>query len=147
MQLTSYTDYALRVLIYLATHKGEPVTIRHIADIYGVSKNHLVKIVHQLSQLGYVETKRGRSGGLVLAQPPEKIGLGNVVRHTEDNFKIVECFDSGKGKCLIAPACGLRHVLVDAHKAFMNELDQHTLACITQNQKELSKLFSCDYKK
>lgn len=141
MQLTQYTDYALRTLIYLAVSDAN-VTITEIAERYHISRNHLVKVVHNLGKLGYITTTRGRQGGLKLAFPPEKINIGEVVRRTEPNFHLVECFDAQRNTCVITPACRLMVTLDDAFRAFLAVLDQYTLADITENQRQLRKLLA-----
>lgn len=128
MQLTRYTDYSLRVLIYLAVDPDRRATIDEIATSYGISKAHVMKVVHELGLRGWVETVRGRGGGLQLAQPPERIGIGDVVRSTEGNLALVECFDSATNACPIESACGLRAVLAEALGAFLSVLDGYTLA-------------------
>jgi Rrf2 family nitric oxide-sensitive transcriptional repressor len=125
--LTRYTDYSLRVLIYLALEPERLATIEEIAGSYGISKAHLMKVAHQLGLRGYVETVRGRGGGLRLARRPEDIGVGEVVRATEENLALVECFEPKSG-CAIEPACGLRAALQDALRAFLAALDRYTLA-------------------
>ena len=128
MQLTRYTDYALRVLIYLAHKKEKLTTIREISDAYRISENHVMKIVHDLAKLRYIDTLRGKGGGLKLARAPERINLGDVVRDTEDTLHAVECLaDDYAGSCGLAPGCGLKSVLRDAQRAFMAELDRYTL--------------------
>jgi len=141
MQLTQYTDYALRTLIFLAV-TDENVTITEISDSFGISRNHLVKVVHNLGKLGYITTTRGRQGGLRLAFSPEKINIGEVVRRTEPNFHLVECFDAQRNRCVITPACRLMITLDDAFRAFLAVLDQYTLADITENQHQLRKLLA-----
>ena len=138
MQLTQYSDYALRTLIYLAI-ATENATITEIAEQYNISRNHLVKVVHNLGKLGYVTTLRGRHGGLHLALPPEEINIGDVVRRTEPNFTIVECFDRESNRCIISPTCRLKGVLNEAFHAFTDVLDQYTLADMTANRDELRK--------
>jgi Rrf2 family nitric oxide-sensitive transcriptional repressor len=140
MQLTTYTDYALRVLMYLAIHDDRLVTIAEMASAYGISKNHLMKIVYQLGQTGFIETVRGRSGGLRLRQAPEHITLGHVVRQMEPHLYIVECFDPTTNRCPITPACGLSRVLGEARDAFLAVLDRATLADLIQNQHALARL-------
>jgi Rrf2 family nitric oxide-sensitive transcriptional repressor len=142
MQLTAYTDYALRVLMYLAVHEERLVTISEMATAYDISKNHLMKIVHQLGQEGFIETIRGRSGGLRLAHPPAQLGLGHIVRRMEPHFNLVECFDPMTNHCPITPACGLAHVLVEARDAFLAVLDRHTLADLIPDQRALAYLFA-----
>jgi len=140
MQLTQYSDYALRALIYLAVCEGS-VTISEISEQYGISRNHLVKVVHNLGKLGYITTARGRHGGLRLALPPEQINIGDVVRKTEPNFTLVECFDGKNNKCVITPACKLKGVLGEAFRAFTAVLDQYTLADMTANREALRACF------
>ena len=138
MQLTLYTDYALRTLMYLAVC-DDTATITEIADHYHISRNHLVKVVDNLGRLGYITTTRGRQGGLRLAHPPASINLGEVVRRTEPNFHLVECFDPENNQCVITPACHLMGILGKAFKAFLDHLDQHTLEDVTANKKQLRK--------
>lgn len=127
MQLTRYSDYSFRVLIYLALDPGRLATIDEIASHYGISKAHLTKVVHELGLRGYVETVRGRGGGLRLARPAEAIGVGELVRDSEASLALVECFEP-RGACVIEPACGLRPVLQEALAAFLAVLDRYTLA-------------------
>ncbi|MEW6312649.1 MAG: Rrf2 family transcriptional regulator [Pseudomonadota bacterium] len=127
MQLTRFTDYALRVLIYLAAHPDRMATISEIAASYGISENHLMKIVHHLSTRGYIETVRGKGGGMRLARRPELINIGEVVRDTEDNLDIVECFNQEKRDCPLLPACVLKSILSEARKNFMATLDRYNL--------------------
>jgi Rrf2 family nitric oxide-sensitive transcriptional repressor len=128
MRLTQYTDYALRTLILLGL-KGETLaTIAEIAERYGISENHLMKLVHALGRMGYVETMRGRNGGLRLARSPAEIRLGEVVRRTESDFALVECFDAGRNGCPITGSCVLESVLAEALQSFMRVLDAYTLA-------------------
>jgi Rrf2 family transcriptional regulator, nitric oxide-sensitive transcriptional repressor len=140
MKLTMYTDYALRVLIYLAVHEDRLVTIAEMASTYDISKNHLMKIVHQLGQHGFIETARGRSGGLRLGQAPTQLVLGEVVRRMEPHFNLVECFDPITNRCPILPACGLSHALVEARDAFLAVLDRYTLADLIPDQHALVQL-------
>ena len=141
MQLTRYSDYSLRVLIYLALDPERLVTIEEIAQSYGISKAHLMKVVHQLGLNGYVETVRGRGGGLRLARRPEEITVGEVIRSTEENMALVECFDPESSQCAIEPACGLRSVLHEALAAFLAVLDRHTLGdLVARRRKPLARL-------
>lgn len=128
MQLTLYTDYSLRVLVYLSANQDKTVTITEISDYYRISRNHLVKVVHNLSTLGYIQSFRGKGGGLKLAHPPEKISVGEVVRKVEPNFNIVECFSQGSHPpCTIVSVCSLKNVLYQASQRFLEELDAYTL--------------------
>jgi Rrf2 family transcriptional regulator, nitric oxide-sensitive transcriptional repressor len=141
MQLTQYSDYAFRTLIYLAI-SGENATITEIAEHYQISRNHLVKVVHNLGKLGYIITTRGRQGGLRLAMPPEQINIGEVVRKTESNFNLVECFDRENNQCIITPACKLMGILGEAFHAFTDVLDQYTLADMASNRDDLRDCLS-----
>lgn len=128
MHLTQHTDFALRTLIYLALRDPERATVPEIAAAYGISRAHLMKVAHGLGRAGWIETVRGRGGGLKLAHPPAEIVIGRVVRDTEEGFDIVECFAPGPQSCRIVPACGLKGVLAEARDAFLAVLDRHTLA-------------------
>ena len=138
MQLTQYSDYALRTLIYLAVTE-ENATITEIAERYSISRNHLVKVVHNLGKLGYITTIRGRQGGLRLAMKAESINIGEVVRQTEPNFNIVECFDCNTNRCVIAPTCRLKGIVGKAFGAFIDVLDSYTLADVTDNVEDLRR--------
>jgi Rrf2 family nitric oxide-sensitive transcriptional repressor len=127
MRLTNFSDYALRLLMYAAARKDELVTIEETSDLYGLSRAHLMKVANQLTRAGFLKATRGRNGGLSLARRPDRIRLGDVVRATEPDFALVECFESGN-QCLITPRCRLRGVLQEAMGAFMRTLDSHTLA-------------------
>ena len=128
MQLTMHTDYALRVLIYLSEKGGRQATISEIADFYQISRNHLVKVVHHLSNEGFINTSRGKHGGMVLSRAPELISIGEVVQRMEPNFNVVECFDSGNPACAVASVCNLKGLLYKATKEFLAILDNYTLA-------------------
>ncbi|NOT83697.1 MAG: Rrf2 family transcriptional regulator [Methylococcaceae bacterium] len=128
MQLTSYTDYALRVLMYLAMSPNGQATISEIAGFFNISRNHLVKIVHQLGSKGFVNTTRGKGGGLALQRPPAMISVGAVVRAMENHFNWVECFDPTQQHCRFLPNCALKHVLERAGNAYLQVLDEATLA-------------------
>jgi Rrf2 family transcriptional regulator, nitric oxide-sensitive transcriptional repressor len=127
MKLTSYTDYALRTLMYLAMNRDRLVTIQDIADAHKIAKNHLTKVVHQLGMLGLVDTVRGRNGGLRLGREPSAINVGEVVRSTENDFFIAECFDPDKPGCIYSASCALKGVLGRANAAFLEVLDGVTL--------------------
>lgn len=140
MKLTDYTDYTLRVLIYLGLHQDDLVTIQQVADGYRISKNHLMKIVNQLSQSGVVAATRGRNGGVRLALPPERINIGAIVRATEADFRIVECFDQVNNQCVLSPACRLRAAMHEALEAFFRVLDGLTLADVIANAGQIRAL-------
>ena len=143
MQLTRYSDYSLRVLIYLTLEPDRLATIEDIARSYDISKAHLMKVVHQLGLNGYLETVRGRGGGLRLARPPEEIAIGDVVRSTEEKMNIVECFDPASSQCAIEPVCGLRPVLHEALAAFLAVLDRYTLAdLVARRRSPLARLLA-----
>lgn len=128
MHLTSFSDYTLRVLLYLAVHRDRPVSVREVSQAYGVSSHHLVKVVQRLVEHELVETTRGRMGGLRLTASPADINVGAVVRLTEPHMDLVECFDRRSNTCPIDRACGLKRVLEDARRAFLDTLNAHTLA-------------------
>lgn len=140
MRLTTFSDYSLRVLMYLAVHRERLATIGEIARAYGVSENHLVKVVHHLAQHGYVETVRGKGGGMRLARRPEQITVGEVVRGTEESLALVECFDGVTSVCRIAPACRLKGVLARAVDAFFATLDGCTLADLVVSRPRLARI-------
>jgi Rrf2 family transcriptional regulator, nitric oxide-sensitive transcriptional repressor len=127
MRLTTFTDYSLRVLLYVATAPAGRANIAEIARKYGVSEHHIVKVVHLLGKEGLLLNTRGRGGGLRLARLPVEINVGSVVRITEEPSELVECF-SPKGRCVIAPSCRLAGLFQEAHEAFYEVLDSFTLA-------------------
>lgn len=128
MRLTSYTDYTLRTLMYLGVNRDRLVTIQDIADLHSISKNHLMKVVYQLGLSGIVETVRGRNGGLRLKREPEEINIGALVRETETDFFMAECFDRDNNQCALTSACKLKRVLTQATSAYLAVLDNVTLA-------------------
>lgn len=128
MQLTLHTDYSLRVLIYLADKGDTLATISEVASFYEISRNHLVKVVHHLAGAEFIQTTRGKNGGMRLARPPEEISVGEVVRKMEPNFDIVECFNAENRACTVAPLCALKGVLQQAGNEFLSLLDRYTLA-------------------
>jgi len=143
MRMTTYTDYSLRTLMYLAVKPEGLATIADISSAYGISRNHLMKVVHQLGQAGIVETVRGRQGGLRLAAPPEKINLGDVVRQMEPDLEIAPCF-AAKGACAIQPCCLLQRALQQALKAFLAVLDEYTLADLIGPRARLTSLLGIE---
>lgn len=133
MRLTSYTDYALRTLIYLAEHRDALVTIEELAQFQHIPKNHLTKVVHHLGQLELVATIRGRKGGIKLGKEPEDIVIGQVVRQTETDFHIVDCFNQNTEiPCVYSNGCRLKGVLTQATSAFLKVLDDMTLQQVIQ---------------
>ena len=140
MRLTTYTDYALRVLIYLAANPGIRPTIADIASAYGVSKNHLMKVVVDLGRTGDIETVRGKNGGLRLARRAETIIVGDVVRRTEPDFALAPCFDPVRAACAIRPACRLRGALYEAQQAFLEVLDGYTLADLAAEPEQIAAM-------
>ncbi|MDQ3010507.1 MAG: Rrf2 family transcriptional regulator [Acidobacteriota bacterium] len=142
MRLTLYTDYSLRVLMYLAADPDQTSTIQEIADSFRISKNHLMKVAYQLGQAGYVGTVRGRNGGLRLARPAAEVRLGDLVRECEGDFTLVECFDAEHNQCVLTPVCKLKHVLREALDAYFQSLNQYTLADLVQQKKALVKILS-----
>ena len=143
MQLTRFTDYTLRVLISVAVDVRGAVTIGEISAQYGISRNHLMKVVQHLGHLGYLETVRGKGGGLRLAVPASEIRLGDVVRDVEGGFDIVPCFDKTRpDMCVIAPACVLKGVLRGALSAFLDVLDGYTLEDLIGPKRSLRKLLA-----
>jgi Rrf2 family nitric oxide-sensitive transcriptional repressor len=140
MKLTTFTDYSLRVLIYLAAQPAQRATIAQIASAFEVSENHLVKVVHFLGKQGWLANVRGKGGGLELAMPPELIGVGRVVRATEGAAVVAECFSETDNHCVIARGCKLRGVLGEAVGAFLTVLDRYTLADLVTNRRELAQV-------
>jgi Rrf2 family nitric oxide-sensitive transcriptional repressor len=133
MRLTLHTDYALRLLMYLAIEPDRLQTIEAVAARYKISRNHLMKVAQTLVQAGVVDSIRGRGGGLRLARPADAINIGAVVRATEDGFALVECFDPEGNDCVIAPSCSLRGPLEQALAAFLAVLDRYTLADLVKS--------------
>jgi Rrf2 family transcriptional regulator, nitric oxide-sensitive transcriptional repressor len=136
MRLTLYSDYSLRVLLYLAGKEDETVTITELADFYKISRNHLVKVVHNLGLKGYILTTRGRNGGIKLARAAKEILIGEVVRSTEPDFDLLECFDPATDQCVITRSCSLKSLLFNAQKNFLGVLDAYTLADIAKTSRK-----------
>ncbi|MEC3950216.1 Rrf2 family transcriptional regulator [Sphingobium sp. HWE2-09] len=137
MQLTRYTDYAMRVLLHVgARDEGDLSSIQEIADVYGVSKDHLKKVAQNLGQAGLLITVRGRNGGLRLGRPASDITIGQIVRHTESGFNLVDC-----SSCIIATACTLPQILNEATRAFLEVLDKYTLDDVLKRRTDLRGLF------
>jgi len=135
MRLTRYTDYAMRVLLYLGARPDRLCAIGEIARAYGISQNHLMKVVNDLVRAGHVASVRGRNGGIRLGRDPSEINVGAIVRHTEEGFGLLEC-----GGCIIAPACGLTVAMQEALAAFMAVLDRYTLADLLSQRRGLAAL-------
>lgn len=131
MKLTRYTDYALRVLMHLAARPDRLASIGEMARTYRISQNHLMKVVHDLRKAGFLDAVRGRAGGVRLARRPEEIRVGDVVRHTEGGFELVDC-----ESCVIASACSLTGALRQALAAFMDVLDNYTLADLVRERQD-----------
>jgi Rrf2 family nitric oxide-sensitive transcriptional repressor len=142
MRLTAFTDYCLRALIFVALKGDELATIDEIAERYRINRNHLVKVVFRLSQLGYLRTLRGKGGGIRLADDPAKLNLGRLVRQTEQDFSLVECFRERDCQCAIETACVLKSALRAALEAFFAVLDGYTLADLIRPSRSLARLLS-----
>ncbi|MCA8895685.1 MAG: RrF2 family transcriptional regulator [Agrobacterium albertimagni] len=142
MRLNVQSDYALRLLMHLAVNDDALVTIAEIASRFDISRAHLMKVAHILGQEGLIETVRGRSGGLRLARSAQDVSVGAVVRRMEGDFALVECFQGGKGECLITPACKLKGVLHEAMVAFLAVLDQYTIHDLVTRNSGLKKLLA-----
>ena len=140
MRLTAFSDYTLRVLMFLALKGDRRATIPEIAEAYAVSENHLMKVVHQLAKQGVIESARGKGGGIRLAHPAAEVRLGAVVRASEGDGPIVECLSGNPGGCRIAPACRLAGVLGQAFEVFYAALDATTLADLVQQPQELQAI-------
>ena len=140
MQLTSYTDYAFRTLIALACVAPEKLTAGEISASYGISLNHLLKVVQKLADLGYVETTRGKSGGVRLLADPSALTLGEVVRGMEPELGVVTCLRTGEQPCVIVPVCGLKSILKQATEQFLATLDEHTLADVSLSKPRIARL-------
>jgi len=140
MRLTSFTDYSLRVLIYVAAHANARTTISEVATTYGISEHHLTKVVHFLGKSGFLRNVRGHGGGLELARPPARIGVGDVVRKAEGAAVPAACFEEGAALCTISKVCRLRGVLDEAVQAFYAVLDRYTLADLVRNEGMLRRV-------
>jgi Rrf2 family nitric oxide-sensitive transcriptional repressor len=140
MHLTQFSDYGLRVVIYLGCRPGQWVSVEKISQAYGISRHHLVKVVQRLTDLGVIESQRGRGGGMRLALLPSAINIGWLVRRTEPHFDLVECFNPATNTCPIAPACGLKGLLHRAQHAFLRVLDECSLEQILTHRTDLVAL-------
>ncbi len=128
MQLTSFTDYGLRTLMFLAAHPDRMSSVKEIAEHFDISRNHLVKVVHRLSQLTYIETVKGKGGGIKIAKDTTKLRLGDLISELEPNMNMVECFDPKTNTCRITQSCQLKHYLFEATTSYIDVLNQYTLA-------------------
>lgn len=128
MQLTRFTDYSFRILIHLARNPQGLATIDEIASAHRISRNHLVKVVQRLVACGYVETVRGKGGGMRLARAPEQVGVGDVARDMEENMNVVQCLDDEYRGCALLPSCALKPALVQARESFLATLDRYRLS-------------------
>lgn len=142
MRLTRFTDYSLRALIYVGVRHPRLCSIKEVGERYGIAQGHLTKIVHELGRAGYLETVRGRGGGIRLGMDPSEINIGEVVRRTEPDFQIVECFGPETGVCCIEPVCALSPILEEAVAQFMSVLDRYTLEDLLASKKLLAQLFA-----
>jgi Rrf2 family nitric oxide-sensitive transcriptional repressor len=140
MQLTLFSDYALRTLIYLGSHPGKIVPASVISEAFGISSDHVAKAAKWLTQRGYVSALRGKTGGLSLARAPASIRIGQLISETEPSMALLECFDAETNSCPIAPACKLKKALHQARRAFVATLDEYTLADLLGNAPELVQL-------
>ncbi len=141
MEISQFTDYSLRVLIRAAVNEpGELITSRQVAEEYGLSYNHITKVTHNLALNGYLKTVRGRGGGFALARPASQIGIGEIIRKTED-MSYLECLRSDGGKCCISTACHLKVIFIEARAALLNVLDQYSLADVAKRKSALRKIF------
>lgn len=140
MRLTQQTSYSIRVLLYCAANTSDNSRIRDIAATYGISELHLFKIMHVLVESGFVETIRGRNGGIRLARPASEISIGAVVRATESNFYLTDCFDQTNRDCPLVDACGVNRILSEALAAFFSVLDRYTIADVAHDRSQLRGL-------
>ncbi|MFK7816033.1 MAG: Rrf2 family transcriptional regulator [Gammaproteobacteria bacterium] len=141
MRLTQFTDYSLRVLIYLALHPKERVTIDQLTNAYEVSRHHIRSVVHHLGKLGYIKSIQGKGGGMELALKPAELSIKEVVENTENDFYLVECFNPDGNSCPIEPLCVLKQALSEASKSFLQTLEDYTIEDLIKNKKgQLSAL-------
>jgi Rrf2 family nitric oxide-sensitive transcriptional repressor len=140
VHLTQFSDYSLRLVLYLACHPQRTVSAEEVSRAFGISRHHLVKVVQRLAELGVLEAQRGRGGGMQLAMRPSEVNVGWLIRRTEPHFDLVECFDPGTNTCPIAPACGLKGALSLAQQAFLGVLDRYTLDQFLARRDELVTL-------
>lgn len=137
MRMTAHTDYALRMLIHLALCKERSCTVNDVAETFGLSRNHLLKVAYNLRKMGLVHAARGRSGGISLAAAATDINIGGVIRRMEEDFSVVECLQRDGGTCLISPACRLKSIAAEALEAYLGVFDRYTLADLVRNEAAL----------
>jgi len=142
MELSRFSDYALRVLMYAAARESEKITLGELAQAYRISHHHLVKIVHYLGKLGYLKNTRGRCGGIRLGVPAAEIRVGDIIRKTETHLNLAECFDPASNMCKLSPHCQLKGVFHEARAAFLEVLDRYTVADLVQSRAPLLRLLS-----
>lgn len=140
MRLTTFSDYNIRVLIYMGMYPDKLITINELAEHYEISHNHLTKVIHYLGQQGYIETQRGKGGGIRLLKQPEDINIGKLIRDTEKNSALAECFNKDNCNCKILPACRLAGIFHEAQDAFYSVLEKYTVADLLVNSVKLKKL-------
>ena len=140
MEVSAHADFSYRVLMYLALKKDTLVQVRIISEAYGISENHIMKVVQKLTKFGYVEAVRGRNGGIKLARSPEQINLGQVFREMEPSLKLLACFNPKTNQCPIVKSCDLTLTFKQALDAFLNVLDQKTLAQVLKKPHELRRI-------
>ncbi|NOY00131.1 MAG: Rrf2 family transcriptional regulator [Verrucomicrobia bacterium] len=142
--MSKFTDYSLRVLIYTAAKHPDKVSITELAEAYDISRNHLVKVVNQLANLGYLDTTRGRGGGVLLGQPAVDIIIGDVIEAVEPGFDMAECFKLGVNHCRLTPVCRLKGIMNDAKTAFLRELSRYTLADVVRQPQSILKALASE---
>jgi Rrf2 family nitric oxide-sensitive transcriptional repressor len=142
MQLTLFSDYALRTLLYLGSHPGQVVPASRISDAFGISADHVAKAAKWLTQRGYVQAQRGKTGGLKLARKPNAIRIGQLVSETEPHMHLLECFDRENNRCPITGVCKLKKALFEARAAFIAALDAYTLEDLLTNRPQLVQLLA-----
>ena len=140
MTLTRFSDYSLRVLMFAAVQGDQPFSVDEVASKFGLSRNHLAKVINHLVRAGHLKARRGRRGGVWLGRSPESIRLGSLVRVTENDSPLVECFAASSNRCRLTPACRLKGALAEALAAFYSSLDRRTLADLVDNRLQLAAL-------
>jgi Rrf2 family nitric oxide-sensitive transcriptional repressor len=147
VHLTQFSDYSMRLVLYLACHPERLVSVEEVGQAYGISRHHLVKVVQTLTDLEVIESQRGRGGGMRLAKHPSEINVGWLVRRTEPHFNLVECFDDETNTCPISPVCGLKGALHRAQQAFLSVLDQYNLEHFQSRRADLVVLLGASLRR